>query len=392
MNPSASGWIIKLLKEVSKKDTLYHYEEASFYEALRTCGFIYGSNLDVVANIIDKKDLTEEEICKTNLCLSFLYIHNNSNADIDFIDSVIAFYTAINELKISFFQDLLGGKKSNEQLEKIIHKRIQIDANFLTKNFNYFIINALLYIDVLAYKEYLKNQSISIDYIKNLEASIASISLDVLNSKEIKNQYDDSLIKLFESSLRYQNNIHVDYTEAIKFINSPLKKYYILDLACMASWSDRIIDKNEHLFLLKLGSDLKLNEQRVAESIKTVNTFYTTNKDDIALLSSKNIVQSFYNNSSKMVTKLISRNSKRLYQELKDSKELMVLLSQSTVRDLTSEEQKKVQEQLLDIFKSIPSLAIFMLPGGALLLPLVVKFIPKLLPSAFDENRIEEEK
>mgnify|MGYP003637762521 FL=1 len=392
MNPSASGWIKKLLKEVSKTDALYQYDEVSFYDTLRTCGFIYGSNLDVVANIIDKKDLTEEELSKTNLCLSFLYTYHNSNSEIGFIDSVIAFYTDINELKISFFQDLLGGKKSNEQLEKIIHKRIQIDDNFLTKNFNYFIINALLYIDVLAYKEYLKNKSISIDYIKNLEASIASISLNVLNSKEIKNQYDDSLIKLFESSLRYQNNIHVEYNEAIKFINSPLKKYYILDLACMASWSDRIIDKNEHIFLLKLGSDLKLNEQRVEKSIKTVNTFYITNKDDIALLSSKNIVQSFYNNSSKMVTKLISRNSKRLYQELKDSKELMVLLSQSTVRDLTSEEQKKVQEQLLDIFKSIPSLAIFMLPGGALLLPLVVKFIPKLLPSAFDENRIEEEK
>tara|TARA_R110000868_G_scaffold155734_3_gene382311 strand:+ start:786 stop:1964 length:1179 start_codon:yes stop_codon:yes gene_type:complete len=392
MNPSASGWIKKLLKEVSKTDALYQYDEVSFYDTLRTCGFIYGSNLDVVANIIAKKDLTEEELSKTNLCLSFLYTYHNSNSEIGFIDSVIAFYTDINELKISFFQDLLGGKKSNEQLEKIIHKRIQIDDNFLTKNFNYFIINALLYIDVLAYKEYLKNKSISIDYIKNLEASIASISLNVLNSKEIKNQYDDSLIKLFESSLRYQNNIHVEYNEAIKFINSPLKKYYILDLACMASWSDRIIDKNEHIFLLKLGSDLKLNEQRVEKSIKTVNTFYITNKDDIALLSSKNIVQSFYNNSSKMVTKLISRNSKRLYQELKDSKELMVLLSQSTVRDLTSEEQKKVQEQLLDIFKSIPSLAIFMLPGGALLLPLVVKFIPKLLPSAFDENRIEEEK
>ena len=92
-----------------------------------------------------------------------------------------------------------------------------------------------------------------------------------------------------------------------------------------------------------------------------------------------------------MVKKLITRNSKRLYNELKDSKELMVLLTQSTTRDLTGEEQKKVQEQLLDIFKSIPSLAIFMLPGGALLLPLVVKFIPKLLPSAFDENRIDEE-
>jgi len=68
----------------------------------------------------------------------------------------------------------------------------------------------------------------------------------------------------------------------------------------------------------------------------------------------------------------------------------MVLLTKSTKRNLTAAEQKKVQEQLLDIFKSIPSLAIFLLPGGMLLLPLFIKFIPKLLPSAFDENRIED--
>ena len=49
-----------------------------------------------------------------------------------------------------------------------------------------------------------------------------------------------------------------------------------------------------------------------------------------------------------------------------------------------------MQEQLMDILKSIPSLAIFLLPGGAILLPLFIKFIPKLLPSAFDENRIDE--
>jgi hypothetical protein len=158
----------------------------------------------------------------------------------------------------------------------------------------------------------------------------------------------------------------------------------------LATWSDQMIDVKEQHFLEKLGQDLELNMSKTHQSIATVNHFYTVNKDNIALLSSKNIVQSFYNNSSKMVNKLITRNSKRLYRELKDSKELMVLLSQSTVRDLNKDEQKKVQEQLIDIFKSIPSLAIFLLPGGALLLPVVVKFIPKLLPSAFDENRIEE--
>ncbi len=390
MNPSAQGWIKKLLKEIEKKDAFFNFNEERFYNALRGCGFIYGSNLDIVEGIIDKKDLTEDELCKTNLFLALIYTHNKSNSNIPFIDSVINFYTDINELKVSFFQELLGGKKSSEQLEKIIHKRVQIDANVLTKNFNYFIINALLFIDVLAYQEFLKSNTISIDYIKNLEAAIEAISLDVLNSKTTKNQYDESLIKLFESSLRFKDNIHINYKKATEIIKTKQEKYYVLDLACMATWGDRTIDDNEQMFLIQLGSDLSLDTSRVNQSIDSVNDFYNTNKDNIALLSSKNIVQSFYDNSSKMVNKLITRNSKRLYQELKDSKELMVLLTQSTIRDLNSEEQKKVQEQLIDIFKSIPSFAIFILPGGALLLPLVIKFIPKLLPSAFDDNRIDD--
>ncbi len=390
MNPSAQGWIKKLLREVAENNSFLKYKEDEFYSALRACGFIYGSNLSVVAQVFKNADLSEEELCKTNLCLTLLYAHTNSNSKLSFIDSVIDFYTSINEYKMSFFQELLGGKKSSEQLEKIIHKRIQIDDNIITKNFNYFIINALLFVDVLAYQEFLKNESISNEYIKNLEATIESISLDVLKSKTTINQYDDSLIKLFESSLRYQNNTYISYKNAINILKTSQEKQYILDLACMATWSDRTIDKDEQQFLIKLGNDLNVSSSKVNQSIESVNQFYTTHKDNIALLSSKNIVKSFYDNSSKMVTKLISRNSKRLYQELKDSKELMVLISQSTIRDLNKDEQKKVQEQLLDIFKSIPSLAIFLLPGGALLLPLVVKFIPKLLPSAFDDNRIEE--
>lgn len=391
MNPSGNGWIKKLLKEVAKNNSFLNLENDTFYRSLRDCGFIYGSNFDIVCNVVKHKDLTEEELCKTNLLLALLYTHSNANSDIPFAESAVNFYTEINELKTSYFLGFLGEKKSNEQLEKIIQKRVQIDDNFITKNFNYFIINALLYIDILAYQEYLKNNSISVDYIKNLEASIETISLNVLDSKESKNKYDNSLIKLFEASLRFHSHETISYPKAISNINNDLEKYYILDLACMATWSDKTIDKNEKLFLIQLSTDLHIDTSNINESIKSVNDFYTAHKDQIALLNSNNMVQSFYKNSSKMVKKLITRNSKRLYNELKDSKELMVLLTQSTTRDLTSEEQKKVQEQLLDIFKSIPSLAIFMLPGGALLLPLVVKFIPKLLPSAFDENRIDEE-
>ncbi len=95
-----------------------------------------------------------------------------------------------------------------------------------------------------------------------------------------------------------------------------------------------------------------------------------------------------YDEAQRTVSELLSRNKKRLIKEINQSKELMKLLQQSVTRKLTEDEQQFVQNQLIDIFKSIPSLAIFMLPGGALLLPIVVKFIPNILPSSF---RDEEE-
>lgn len=393
MNPSSRGWINKILNSVSQEKKLKQKTSKDFYLKLRQSGFIYGSNIHIAEDDIILKtiELTDEERCKVNLLLSFYNSHHNYNCDEKFIDSVIRFYTQINEYKSTLFGDLLGEKQDAYTLEKIIHKRVQIDTNLLTKNFNYFITNALLYVDILAYHHFLESPKTTKVYIKNLEATIESIVYDVLNTKERKTQYDDGLIKLLESSLRYQNHSLKKYNEVIAIKHKPLEALYVLDIACMATWSDQIIDTTEHKFLVKLGEDFDIEENKVIDSITSVNHFFTEHKEHISLLSSKNVVKSFYDNSSKMVSKLISRNSKRLYKELKESKELVKLISQAAVRDLSEEEQKKINDQLLDIIKSIPSLAIFMLPGGALLLPLFIKFIPKLLPSAFDDNRIDED-
>lgn len=390
MNPSGNGWINKFLQEISSNPTYLKLSAIDFYNALKSSGFIYGSNLSIVYNSIKNEDFTHEELCKVNLLLGFYYIHHHSKNEDPIIDSIISFYNKIDYYKTSFFSGLLGEKKSSELLETIINKRVHIDDNVITKNFNYFITNALLFVDILAYQEFLKTQTISEDYIKQMEATLETIVLMIFESKEDKTKYDESLIKLFESSLRYQNNTTASYLDLIRNINDALSKYYIIDIACMAFWSDKVIDFDEQNKLIQLGNHLKIDQKIISNSINNINTFYSLNKDKIALLSSKNMIQSFYENSSKMVRKLIKRNSKRLLNELRESKELMVLLTQSTTRTLTDEEQKKVQEQLLDIMKSIPSLAIFMLPGGAILLPLFIKFIPKLLPSAFDENRIKE--
>ncbi|NNK82348.1 MAG: hypothetical protein HKO92_04430 [Flavobacteriaceae bacterium] len=391
MNPSARGWIKKLLKSIDALDSTHKLSEEVLYLKLRQSGFIYGSNIYTIKSSLKNTDFTNEESCKINLFLALLNTYYNANSSERFIESVIGFYNTINVHKTSLFNDLLGGRNDVYTLEKIIHKRIQIDSNVLTKNFKYFITNALMYVDILAYFHYLNSPKTSEAYIKSLESTIETIVFNALNVKLKKSKYDNSLIRLLESSLRYQNHEHIPYQTIITHEHNKLESQYILDIACMATWSDQIIDAKEHLFLKQLTEDLNIPQQKLDESIESINQFYTSHKSSIALLSSKNVVESFYHNSSNMVKKLISRNSKRLLKELKESKELVKLISHSTVRDLTIEEQKKINAQLLDLFKSVPSFAIFMLPGGALLLPLFIKFIPKLLPSAFDDNRIEDE-
>ncbi|MGC6525965.1 MAG: LETM1-related biofilm-associated protein [Flavobacteriaceae bacterium] len=385
MNPSAKGWLKKLLKTLDQhpnnNDGLI-----DFYPKLKRVGFIYGSNISVANSVFINTDFTQEERCKINLILALFKVYKKENNTAqDFVQSIKSFYENIGFYKKSFIEELLG-----EDVELIIHKRIQIDNNVITKNFNNSLTNALLFMDVLAFDVFLKRPKDALAYLKEIEYSIRTVVTEALNSKSKKNKYDKSLIRLLEASLRVSNTKNIAFDTLKASTYSELERLYFLDLACMATWSDQKIDKGEQLYFNKLKEKFDFSSQQIDDAILSVENFYIKYKDDVELLSTKNLAERFYANSSKLVKKLITRNSKKLYQELKESKELMVLLSQSTVRDLTDEEVHKMQEQLLDVLKSIPSLAIFMLPGGAVLLPLFIKFIPKLLPSAFDDNRIED--
>ena len=85
------------------------------------------------------------------------------------------------------------------------------------------------------------------------------------------------------------------------------------------------------------------------------------------------------------------RNKDKLAVELKQSGQLILLVKKSATQELSKEEKKMVKEQFKDIVKSVPALAIFMLPGGAVLLPLILKIIPDLVPSAFKENQLDQD-
>lgn len=57
----------------------------------------------------------------------------------------------------------------------------------------------MLYIDVLAFEYYMKNNSISLDFFKNLERKCLALIMFSLNVKKHKSEYDIMLLKMFEN-------------------------------------------------------------------------------------------------------------------------------------------------------------------------------------------------
>ena len=86
------------------------------------------------------------------------------------------------------------------------------------------------------------------------------------------------------------------------------------------------------------------------------------------------------------IKELLEKNKKHVIKELQESKEAIFLIKKSTHSSLSEAEKEKVKNQLLDVCKAIPAFTVFMMPGGALLLPLLIKLIPDILPSAFRGN------
>jgi predicted DNA-binding protein YlxM (UPF0122 family) len=403
INPSANGWIDKFFSK--QKTSLFSDEENlnTFYKKVRETGFIYGHIVSFdKSSPIDTKSWLGNEISKVallNTLFGIYVLSTNDSKTENFISKVVAFYNEMNPEGFNLFKKVLPESSPSLNLEKIIDSRVQTNIDIISKNFSHILTNALLFIDILAFRQYLIHGAIPEKYLKKIEEAIINIVSLALKTKSNKSKYDDLLIKLFESSVRYtkfstvniqSRNFGMGELELDYFTNE-LEKNYLIDMAGMALWSDGIIEKDEAYFLHKLAELMTVSDDFVTESIAKTNEFITNYKDEIPYFNYSNPVKHFYDQTTQTVTKLITRNKNRLVKEIVQSKELMLLLAISTRRDLDEKEKKKVKKQLLDICKTVPSLTIFLLPGGSLLLPILIKFIPRLLPSAFNENLEENE-
>lgn len=394
MNPSKELWITKFFK-LSNPSFFIDQNEETFYENIRKTGFIYGYATKTIQPVFDTFDLTSEEYSKVVLLEAlygtFVLTRNETSVKL-FKQNAEAFYKKMGEVKTeSYFSFIkFESKKTFASLEKILNERTSRSSNYLDRTFSHHLSNFLIFTDVLCFKRFLLNETEILDYYKYLEKTVSHLVMISFKQKQNISKYDIKLLEVLENSLKYaslkdftDDLAHLDLSNIITFYG----KAYLHDISLMVLWNDQKIDQKEFRFISKLQGLLKLERSFTSTSLLDMAAFIEHNRNEIPYFQFSHPLKKLYKNTNSTVALLIKRNKKSLIKELDNNKLLMQLLLKASYSNLSVKEKVQLRNQFIELAKTVPAFTIFLIPGGSLLLPILIKLLPQLIPNSFNENK-----
>lgn len=416
LSPGAKGWINKYFDLVEKEvinltiDRPPELRKLHFMHlTLGESGITFGYPIDLIfAKELETREWTTREKLKLLLFEAQLFVYLQIHLDEPFnkdafLNKLYAFYHYHNASSIKKLLKMFSRPNREERIEEVLRDRTSIESNYFeNKWWVNTLSNAFIYLDVILFDDYvhwhreeaIKNYS---SYAKNaLIALTLSAYSDGLIEKHEKKLFD---VYLASANLDDESR---DLVKS-KFINGAsfndfslyipnhwLLKRFLFDLSALNIFSHQELMDKETKFLEELAVNLEVKEEEMEESFGMIENFVLKAQDKAEFLSNNSSYEKVYRSLIGRWTKVLERNKDRIAEELKESKELVSLVNKSRKKELTLKEKEAVKKQFKDIVRSIPALAIFMIPGGTLLLPIVLKVIPDLIPSAFRENELDD--
>jgi hypothetical protein len=372
-------------------------------------GLIYGTPKNFIfSNSLNKQQMNTDEQLKLLLfethLFTFLRKKQQKIQKDEFIASLTQFYSGTQHLGLLDRLQLRFTQNPERKLELILQSRVKIKTTFFGVNFwlNH-LSNAFIFLDVILYRSFLEGKQVPFD--SAYQAAAISVLNGLLYAGFSDQKIEDKEQKIFKhflasaalpKSIRsiYQHRLTIGIPLKLlkqELVHDPLLHQITYEYGHFLIQGTHVISDQERLKLLGLGKVLEMTEDQMLASEELCSAFIAQSSADQLLVYKQSTESSFaYKETSKRWLKIIGRNRDRLIAEIKESKELMALLQKSTKQELSSQEKEQVKEQVYDILKSMPSLALFLLPGGTLILPIVMKLVPELIPSAFKINEVEK--
>jgi hypothetical protein len=414
-SPGSKNWIPKFFELLENgvfgiDDDLIHQKESNLTHFIsHQTGLIYGTAKSFIfSNALDKKRFNADEQLQLLLfeTLLFTYIRKQQKpANInDFTNTLLAFYKGYNGSNLLDRFKYQTTSQTSKKLEIILAARVGIKSSFLGANYWLkHLSNAFIFLDVILFRAFLEGDDTP--FLQNYERYTSSVLNGLIYVAHINGKVEEKekkILQLFIASAALPKAIRQTYKERskigikLKVLQQELVVDHLLaqitfEFGHLLLQSTQVIAPQERQKLAALGSALHLDTTQMLLSEEMCLAFIAQSGPNELLVYKQSTEASFaFKETSKRWLRIIGRNRDRLLTEMRESKELMALLQKSTKEDLSPEEKEQVKDQFYDILKSMPSLALFLLPGGSLLLPIVMKLVPELIPSAFKVNEVEK--
>jgi len=398
--PGSSGWIHKFFNLVENNDIILesYSNPIDIIDLGIETGLIFGIPKKMIfTSIDDTKEWTIQSKLKGLIFETMILIYLNSDKSKsfnkkNFFNSIFDFY---------FKTKNQGDKKEKiKDLEKKIHQNVSIkNKEFEHLILNRTIENPLLFIDVLLYYNHVNK--LPLINKETFSMNVLSVIILTLYSDNVIDQKEKYLyhIYLTAANLNKKNkaeiNTKFEKGTSITDISLPFnqnERHFTQYLLCNAIYIISLqlkIRQIDRKLIHHIGDYFSVPSSRIEILYAKTTVFIVKNKNKIPFLldSKRKIIIKKYN---LYFAVLLKRNKRKIVSEINESKELLRLLKKSKTKKLTLKEKEIVKEQLIDILKTIPSIAIFLVPGGSILLPILLKFIPAFLPSSFIDNKTEK--
>ncbi|MBM3451946.1 MAG: hypothetical protein FJX84_02260 [Bacteroidetes bacterium] len=403
--PGSTGWIEKYFELIETNQIqLITKNNCTLVDISRDSGLIYGVAVNTIFSPAKlQSNWTPKDKLKNLFFETLLWTHwTQSNFLFDkeaFITDLASYYSSIKPKNSFDFLSFFKKESAISSIETAIEERLELDKRILeTRIWLNTLNNAFLFLDVILFKEFLKTKKIR--PFQTLAEKAMHCFVGAVHTSTEVSEIEEKLFIFYAASAKLDREIDDDFKikfqtplfqlnlEQFKNESEDFNLFLVYLSAFVFSYKNEV-SKEERAFLVNLCLALNLNLEITEITLANTTAFILENETLIPYLGSSTEI--LFSNLSKRWGKILLRNKDKLVLEIQQSKELMFLLAKSTQKDLTKKEKEVVKNQLMDIMRSMPSLAIFLIPGGSLLLPIFLKIIPSLMPSAFRDNEVNKD-
>jgi hypothetical protein len=156
----------------------------------------------------------------------------------------------------------------------------------------------------------------------------------------------------------------------------------------LAACVDGRVSPEERELTSSLGQALGIHKELARRIERRVRAFVAVHGDELNPLIHAAGFAGASPPIAVRIARVVFENMDALWKEIRETGDLAYLLARrASGQRLNGAEQKRMREQLIDVVKAVPSLAVFTLPGGFILLPIVLKLLPfDLRPSNFKKQ------